>query len=230
MCSGCGKKFSKWQSLALHINGNSCTAVLPQNAASESAGRFQHLPDAASEDKRLICQIPEVSRASRVGINAFISLKQIMPQLLQTCALCGQWCSSHRTLKRHYQHTHSDLLQHLGTRIKTLVVKTATASSTCLYCQAKCKDWKGHLTKCTVAWQRAVMVLMAQADVRGGGRAERVFRRGEAGDASNKRRRPAEQHQRARATPGSKTQQPTDGLVTSLARLVLKQEKRSSRC
>ena len=28
VCSGCGKKFSKWQSLALHINGNSCTAVL----------------------------------------------------------------------------------------------------------------------------------------------------------------------------------------------------------
>ena len=44
-------------------------------------------------------------------------------------------------------------------------------------------------------------------------------------ETSNKRRRPAEQHQRARATPGSKTQQPTDGLVTSLARLVLKQEE-----
>ena len=44
-------------------------------------------------------------------------------------------------------------------------------------------------------------------------------------ETSNKRRRPAEQHQRARATPGSKAQQPTDGLVTSLARLVLKQEE-----
>ena len=61
-------------------------------------------------------------------------------------------------------------------------MKTATASSTSLYCQAKCKDWKGHLTKCTVAWQCAVMVLMAQEDVRGGGCIARVFRRGEAGD------------------------------------------------
>ena len=99
----------------------------------------------------------------------------MLPQLLQTCALCGQWRSSHRTLKRHYQYTHADLLQQLGTRIKTLVVKAATASSTCLYCQDMCKDWRGHLVKCTVAWQCAVMVLVAQ-DVRGGGCSERVLR------------------------------------------------------
>ena len=179
VCKGCGKKFSKWQSLALHINGNSCTAITSQQP-KKSEG-FMHMANlSTTATTQHICQMLEVSRASSVGINAFIPLKHVLPQLLQTCALCGQWCSSHRTLKRHYQYTHADLLQQLGGRVKTLVVKTATASSTCLYCQAKCKDWRGHLIKCTVAWQCAVMVLVAQ-DVRGERCPERVLRRGQAG-------------------------------------------------
>ena len=43
--------------------------------------------------------------------------------------------------------------------------------------------------------------------------------------SSHKRRRPAEQPQRARQQFGPKQQPPADGLVTSLARLVLKQEE-----
>ena len=179
VCKGCGKKFSKWQSLALHINGNSCTAITSQEPENNEG--FMHMANlSTTATTQHICQMSEVSQASRVGINAFIPLKHVLPQLLQTCALCGQWCSSHRTLKRHYQYTHADLLQQLGDRIKTLVVKTATASSTCLYCQAKCKDWRGHLIKCTVAWQCAVMVLVAQ-DVRGERCPERVLRRSQAG-------------------------------------------------
>ena len=176
VCKGCGKKFSKWQSLALHINGNSCTAITSQEP--ENSEGFMHMANlSTTATTQHICQMSEVSQASRVGINAFIPLKHVLPQLLQTCALCGQWCSSHRTLKRHYQYTHADLLQQLGDRIKTLVVKTATASSTCLYCQAKCKDWRGHLIKCTVAWQCAVVA----QDVRGERCPERVLRRSQAG-------------------------------------------------
>ena len=82
VCSGCGKKFSKWQSLALHINGNSCTAML--TPAIESGGRFQHMVSSVPTTAQHICQLPEVSQASRVGINAFISLQHVLPQLLQT--------------------------------------------------------------------------------------------------------------------------------------------------
>ena len=68
------------------------------------------------------------------------------------------------------------------------------------------------------------MVLVVQEDVRGGGALSEFF--GEVKqETSNKRRRPTEQPQRARAQFGPKSQQPADGLVTSLAKLVLKQEE-----
>ena len=55
-------------------------------------------------------QKPEVIAIARKGLNAFIRVPAITQQLQQTCGLCGQWIASHRTVKRHYQYSHADVL------------------------------------------------------------------------------------------------------------------------
>ncbi|CAE7208423.1 unnamed protein product [Symbiodinium sp. CCMP2592] len=129
-CSGCHKKFSKWQFLAHHINQNSCPNMIRQPVPVDKTGELRNMPVAAADDSisATICQQPDVVQASEKGINAFIPLKHITTVLRQTCGLCGQWCSSHRTVKIHYQYSHADLLQQLGANhISQLVTRTATA-------------------------------------------------------------------------------------------------------
>ena len=170
-CSSCHKVFSKWQTLAEHINKNRCTKLLcvSEQPPENQIDKFEHMP-AATTQNNVLCRRPEVVQAANQGINAFIKMQHVTSQLLQTCALCGQWCTSHRTVKRHYQYSHADVLQKFDKQITALVTRKASACPTCHFCTAKCKDWREHIRKCTVAWQCAVLVILQQDDGSGVGR------------------------------------------------------------
>ena len=168
-----------------------------------------------------ICQQETVVRAACKGLNSFIKCKDITARLQQTCAQCGQWVASHRTMKRHYQYTHPEVIQQLGSKAASLIQRTATACPTCHFCHVKCKDWREHIHKCTVIWQCAILCL--QQDGRGGhGRVLRPLHTGNPGtlhllQQPNKRRRPP---------AGSFRQEPQQpDLLLTLARQVVKQEE-----
>ncbi|CAE7239424.1 unnamed protein product [Symbiodinium sp. CCMP2456] len=78
-CSKCHKKFSKWQTLAQHINRNSCPSMIVQPKPVEETDAFMNMPvlHSSEDTARLICQRTEVVRASSQGINAFIPLSDV---------------------------------------------------------------------------------------------------------------------------------------------------------
>ncbi|CAE7238307.1 PKAR [Symbiodinium sp. CCMP2592] len=218
ICKFHDRKFSKWQSLAVHISDNSCPALIAPPEEDNDPGfgsGFANTPalpttsscdtlqPSTATDSMSICPLPDVQTAVQKGINAFILLKAITAQLQQTCSICGQWVASHRTLKRYFQYSHNDILEVLGSRIQKLVARTATASPACHFCGVACKDWRG----------------MFDDD-------EMTEFFGELRDShKNKRRRPE-----ARGAPQGPqavaSQSAAGGLtLTSLARIVLRQDE-----
>ncbi|CAE7627910.1 PKAR [Symbiodinium sp. CCMP2456] len=195
-CSKCHKKFSKWQTLAQHINQNSCPQMIVQPMPVQEADAHMNMPatNLSNATTQVLCQRTEVVRASQKGINAFIQLSDIRPLMRQNCVLCGQWCTSHRTVKRHYQYSHPDILQVFGNKIKTLVEN-------------------GH------SQSYLPLLMLADPDL------NEFF--GEVSqEQSLKRRRPAEDSKgqgkgQAQKNKGGKN----DELVTTLARLALRQEE-----
>ena len=150
-CRFCDKQFSRWQTLAQHITQNRCPKHQPDlHVEYHTFNTYDHMPlpltrenpdmsittateipHPTSPEVDIICHKSEVVAAAQKGLNAFIRLPEVTARLLQTCALCGQWIASHRTMKRHYQYSHSDILQALGGRVRTLIQRTATACPTC---------------------------------------------------------------------------------------------------
>ena len=201
VCRFCDAAFSRWQTLADHITKRRCQK-LPASIEQAGENLFHHMaPHCAPppepervEDKiqqpdtrimtalhQSLMQETKVQQHAARGINAFIQLPHVLQQLKQHCALCGQWVASHRTMKRHYQYSHKDVLEQYGDRIDKQVRRVATACPTCHYCHARTKDWKAHLHKCVVAWQCSVLCLIIQDGTR---RTGGVLRHGQAtGDA-----------------------------------------------
>ena len=198
-CRFCGKQFSRWQTLAQHITQNRCpkhrpdlhaekhifdtydhmSLPLTREAPDRSTAEALETPHPPSSEVDIICNKSEVVAAAQKGLNAFIRLPAVTARLLQTCALCGQWIASHRTMKRHYRYSHSDILHALGGRVRTIIQRTTTACPTCHFCHVQCKDWREHIMKCTVIYQCAVMCLISQDGCRNG--AGSVLRGCEAG-------------------------------------------------
>ena len=185
-CRFCNKKFSRWQTLSQHITANRCPKHMPAQPVDNDA-TYAHMPKNPADPgipvqindephsstqaspatcievgTSVISQQTGVVAAASTGLNSFIRLPAITSRLMQTCALCGQWNASHRTMKRHYQYSHADVLTELGGRITALIQRTATACPTCHFCHVRRKDWREHIMKCTVIFQCAVMCLMQQ--------------------------------------------------------------------
>ena len=198
-CRFCLKKFTRWQTLAQHISANRCPKYMPDLGTSKST--YDHQPVCKPTSAELpaehtiaeataritpeeipdvapLGQKPEVLALARKGLNAFIRHPKITQQLRQTCGLCGQWIASHRTVKRHYQYSHADVLRALGDRINKYVQRTATACPTCHFCNVRCKDWREHVSKCTTTWQCAILCLLSQEPGSSDGG---ILRSGEAG-------------------------------------------------
>ncbi|CAE7356543.1 unnamed protein product [Symbiodinium sp. CCMP2456] len=78
-CSKCHKKFSKWQTLAQHINQNSCPQMIVQPMPVQEADAHMNMPatNLLNATTQVLCQRTEVVRASQKGINAFIQLSDI---------------------------------------------------------------------------------------------------------------------------------------------------------
>ena len=100
-CRCCGKQFSKWQTLAAHINQNSCPVLMASELSPDTADQYSNMPGKDSVAD-VMCRQPQVVQASQKGINAFITLHECTHKMRQTCVLCGQWSTSHKTLKRHF--------------------------------------------------------------------------------------------------------------------------------
>ena len=204
-CKFCSKNFSRWQTLSQHISQNRCTKFREylhdldkDEEKAEAAPEIQQTkPTAAhteSPDTTIVRQQEDVIKAARQGLKFFIPLNVIKSRLQHTCAQCGQWIASHRTVKRHYQYTHPELLQQLGSTITSYINRAATACPTCHYCNARCKDWKQHMHRCTVIWQCAIMCLQEQPGrLAWTGGAGRVLRRPEEADDGTELGAPTQQ-------------------------------------
>ncbi|CAE7573790.1 unnamed protein product [Symbiodinium sp. CCMP2592] len=225
ICKFCDRKFSKWQSLAVHINNNSCPVLIVSmvdhedpdfaNTPAEPPPVLSAEPAPPDQNTTLtICQLPEVLVAVQKGINAFIPLKAVTTQLLQTCAICGQWVASHRTLKRHYQYSHKDILDTLNTSIQKLVVRTATASPTTGGDISINVRWHGNVQS-WCSWTR-----MFEDD-------ELTEFFGELRENKPKRRRPEarDAHTSQQAAASQSTFGAGGLTLTSLARVVLRQDE-----
>ena len=114
--------------------------------------------------QHVLVQQRHVQQTIRAGLNAFIHAHDITSQLQQYCSLCGQWIASQKVMKRHYQHSHSDLYQQFSKRTQRLIEQKATPSIPCHFCRRKTRDWKAHFQKCTVLWQCSFMCAMHEAD------------------------------------------------------------------
>ncbi|CAE6969563.1 unnamed protein product, partial [Symbiodinium sp. CCMP2456] len=82
-CRCCGKKFSKWQSLAMHINQNSCPVLTRDAESQDNTEHYDNMPDPNSVAD-VMCRQPEVVQASKKGINAFITLHEYTQRMRQT--------------------------------------------------------------------------------------------------------------------------------------------------
>eukprot|EP00439_Symbiodinium_sp_Y106_P071911 s1460_g13.t1 len=129
-------------------------------------------------------------------------------------------------MKRHYQYSHSDILQALGGRVRTLIQRTATACPTCHFCHVQCKDWREHIMKCTVIYQCAVVCLVSQDGCRNG--AGSVLRGCEAGGQCTQAKATTRGYRETRDYPRDQFQETPrreSSLVISLARQLVRQEE-----
>ena len=212
-CRFCHKKLSRWQALAHTALVTAVPNISPLTPPSPQHCSLPLLRQTSvtHEDQAdlLICQQEQVIAAAKKGLNSFIRLKDVTSRLQQTCALCGQWVASHRTMKRRYQYTHPDVLQALGNSIASLIRRTATACPTCHFCNVQCKDWREHGNALYFVYNRTDL---DELDEFFGS-----VRTNNQGVLSNKRRRPP---------PGiTKKHHPQPDLLFTLARQVVRQEE-----
>ena len=175
-CRYCAKKFSRWQTLAQHINRMSCPVFDYTEARSEDhLGLLEHspapdgkdeveptisLPTSAQPDVLPVFRQPPVQQIARKGLKHFIPCKKLGLYLQQHCAICGQWTATNKVMKLHYRHSHPEIFPQYQKQIGGIIERCATPSIRCLYCDCKHQDWKAHMYKCTTIWQYAVLCVL----------------------------------------------------------------------
>ncbi|CAE7475779.1 unnamed protein product [Symbiodinium sp. CCMP2456] len=150
-CSGCLKKFSRWQTLEWHINHHACPAMkfaaeqnktaMPTQTDTSNAQSSQ--PDQplgyqaqSSEDREITTltqpvddaseQLPMIQRSHvqhlvEQGPNSFIRFSSYTDHMQHYCVICGQWVVSQRVMKLHFQNTHGDLYKQLSKIAKRII-------------------------------------------------------------------------------------------------------------
>ena len=156
-------------------------------------------------------------------MNALLRHPNVLHQLQQCCALCGQRVASSSNMKNHYDHSHTDFMHKHATQISNVVTRKATACFTCHFCGGKFKAWRLHLKACTVAWQCAVISI--HQDNGHGQRAVEVFRASQSPVAADPN--PAKRARQEESKGSGKGRKPERGrdkmeiLVKSLAQLAV---------
>ena len=172
-CAGFYRKFSRWQTLEVHVDNNSCPARV-QDVHTIGKAMEQTIPHVgnASETKDDIQAFVQtdtlvvddsstavkavqeagplvhqalVQTAVAQGLNHFIHQPDLTQHLLQHCALCGQWIASHRVMKTHYKYTHTELFHKFQDKAQKLISQKAKPSVNCHFCRRRTKDWKAHI-------------------------------------------------------------------------------------
>ena len=121
-CRYCHKQFSRWQTLAHHINHMACpvfeskadptdtltTLESVDKQATEGKVESQsfQLPSRETPDVPPLIKQPPVQQIARKGLKHFIPYKQLGLYLQQHCAICGQWTATTKVMKLHYRNTH----------------------------------------------------------------------------------------------------------------------------
>ena len=175
-CRYCHKQFSRWQTLAHHINHMACpvfeskadptdtltTLESVDKQATEGKVESQsfQLPSRETPDVPPLIKQPPVQQIARKGLKHFIPYKQLGLYLQQHCAICGQWTATTKVMKLHYRNTHPNIFPRLQKPIGGIIERRATPSIRCLYCDCRHQDWRAHLYKCTAIWQCAVLCVL----------------------------------------------------------------------
>ena len=175
-CKFCNKQFSRWQTLAHHINTMACPifepptnpeaqsqvqpADIPQSTENHPDRAFVQLPTEVQPDAPPIASQLTAQRIARKGLRFFIPYKTLGRHLQQHCAICGQWAAATRVMKLHYRNSHPELFPKLAVNITSLIERCATPSIRCHYCDLVHQDWRAHVRKCTSVWQFAVLCII----------------------------------------------------------------------
>ena len=172
ICRFCHKSFPRWQTLAQHIRFDSCTVKRNEHTTvttpklgnvSSTSPIAEMLPEEKPDAKpntdvvMVLADRPDVIQTATKGLRFFIQIPSLTRQFRQTCVICGQWVASHRTMKLHFQQSHDAIFQQHHKQAQRLIAQCATPSIQCHYCGGHFKDWRGHVHKCTVIWQAAVL-------------------------------------------------------------------------
>ena len=149
-CSHCKKKFSTWQLLQRHVEGNYCSvrhSFLPQplTAPDKPEQPVQPVPPVFSDT-----QLQQLLHKYAANAIFHISHKQ---RYRQHCLVCGQWVASSKVMKLHYQHSHSQLMQQHNHKTPALCASYTGCGSPCLYCHTSVAIPRLHKLACTVLWQ-----------------------------------------------------------------------------
>ena len=175
-CKFCNKQFSRWQTLAHHINSMACpifepptnpeaqsqvqSADIPQPTENHPERALVQLPTEAQPDAPPVASQLTAQRIARKGLRFFIPYKTLGRHLQQHCAQCGQWTATTRVMKLHYRNSHPELFPKLAVNIASLIERCATPSIRCHYCDLVHQDWRAHVRKCTSVWQFAVLCII----------------------------------------------------------------------
>ena len=112
-CSHCKKKFSTWQLLQRHVEGNYCSvrhSFLPQPLTTSQQPEQSVLPVPPVFSDNSIQQL-----LHKYAANAVFHIPN-RQRYKQHCLVCGQWVASSRVMKLHYVH-----------HIQVAVVRACTA-------------------------------------------------------------------------------------------------------
>ncbi|CAE6926470.1 unnamed protein product [Symbiodinium sp. CCMP2592] len=146
-CAACGKRFSTWQLLQRHVEGNYCAA---KHELLPAAPIEPIVP--ASKRPALFAESPWPDLVKTYASRAIYHFKA-NEVYLQHCLVCGQWVASHKAMKLHYRRTHAELFRLHNDTAHKLCQSYPRCSSPCHFCKAKLAQPKAHNTQCTVLWQ-----------------------------------------------------------------------------
>ena len=145
-CSHCKKKFSTWQLLRRHVEGNYCRV------------RHSFLPQPPAAPEQPAPTLPPVFadtlEQDLISKHATDAIFHVPNRHLyrQHCLVCGQGVASSKVMKLHYQHSHPDLYKQHNSKTQALCATYTGCGSLCLYCDTSVAIPRLHKLACTTLW------------------------------------------------------------------------------
>ena len=176
-CRFCLTKFHSWQTLKRHVLLGRCGAmhatikaggtVLPRvsGSAEEAAAET---PADADKSRPLLRQHALLQRLVDQQLACELFAAEIRDQIIQNCAICGQWIADARQVKQHIRQSHKDIWDKHHTAIDDLCAVFGRAVTVpCGYCgtdKINSSNISRHAKLCGVLFQTLLVLRIAQQE------------------------------------------------------------------